>query len=103
MITDHHQGGMIEVLIKGEKKEEEEAVSFIDALIDHLGITGVVIRIHRLTIMIHTEKVTMMIMVQTMVQTDLLCTLIPTALEDLLGEVVARLKLYKMKAVPRSM
>lgn len=90
---------MIEVTIREEKVEGKETISFIDALTDRLGITGIMTQVHRIT-MIHIGG--MMIIVQR-VQTALLCTSIPTTLENLLGEAAARLKLYKKKAMRRSM
>lgn len=96
---ERHRGGMIEVTIREEKEEEKETVSFIDALTDRLGITGVVTRVRRITTMIHIGGVTIVIWART-VQMDLLCTLTATTLEDLSEGVAARLKPYKMKAMP---
>lgn len=94
-IIDYRQGDMIEVTIIGEKVEETEIVRFTDVLTDH---TEIVTQVHRI-MMIHIERLTII----QMVQTDLLCTLIPTALEGSLGEVGAKLKLYKKKAMLRLM
>lgn len=90
---------MIELTITGGKIGGREIISFIDVLTDRSEIAGVVIPAHRIIIMIRTGRVIMVITIRT-VQTDSLCTLTPTVLEDLSGEVAARLKLYKMKAMP---
>lgn len=93
---------MSEVMIIGGTIEGKEIIIFIDVLTDRSEITGVMIRAHRIIIMIHIGGVIMAIMIRA-VQMDLLYILTPTVLENLSGGVVATLKLYKKKAVPKSL
>lgn len=86
---EHRQGDTIEITIEGEKVEGKETLNFIDALTDHLGITGIMTQVHGITMMIRMGRVTIV----RVVQTDLSYTLIPIALEDSSGKVEARLKL----------
>lgn len=81
-------------MITGEEAEgKEQIISFIDAPTDPLEIHGIAIQVQGITIMIHIEKILIVRILWMVCQMDLLCTLIPTTLADLLGGVAARLKL----------